>query len=601
MTVCVGCKQPLPADQLVPGEKSMCEVCRTGPDAPKLLDNLVEKATSSEFKRLAHKYDTTQRTQQIIRDRKSRVKTAKSVVHREMAARELSRRLLMQYIQRFNDDYQAGWAHRFICARLETFMKQIENRESPRLMIFLPPRFGKSKIASVEYPSFVLGHHPEWEIIQASYALSLPIEHSRMIRERLREPMYNVLFPKAELSPVSKSAETWRTTKNGGLLASGVSGGITGRGAHLFIIDDPVKDAAEADSEAIRNSVWDWYTSTAYTRLAPGGGMLLIQTRWNDLDLAGRCIIQMDEQIKAKVPQEEIDMWDIISLPALAETDEYVTEDGRYIQTNDTPEVAVPYRMVRQRGDAVHEDRFPKRKMKSIRRTLPPRFWSAMYQQKPVPDEGSFFTRSMFKYYEDLPPYVAYYAAWDLAISSNTQADYTVGLCGAVDPEHNLYLVDMRRGRWGDSIVIVDNMLDMFEQYKPEVTGIEASQVEMAIGPLLDMRIGERQLYDFVYETLPIRGRDKMSRARPIQGRMQQGRVYLPRGAEWVDDLISELLRFPSGRNDDIVDSLAWLGQMLNGIVAMAPRVQATRVESWRDRLHKYTTRKYRQRSAMTA
>lgn len=205
-----------------------------------------------------------------------------SEVELELGRRELARRRLLPFIQKFNKTYDAGWVHEHVCAQLERFVKRVENQESPRLMIFMPPRSGKSEIASKNFPAWVLGKHPEWEIIASSYAVSLPIGFSRKVQATIQDKAYKQLFPNTLLHPKSQSAEAWMTTREGGYVAAGVGGGITGKGAHIFIIDDPVKDAQEADSDTQRQTVWDWWGSTAKTRLSPGGGVLEIQCMTGD-------------------------------------------------------------------------------------------------------------------------------------------------------------------------------------------------------------------------------------------------------------------------------------------------------------------------------
>jgi hypothetical protein len=216
--------------------------------------------------------------QEIARDEEIR---EVNEARRELAQRELCRKYLLASILRFNPQYLAGWVHKDICVRLEKFMHDIEDGKNPRLMLQMPPRHGKSTIASQEFPAWVLGHHPEWEIMGCSYAESLALDFSRAVRERLRDTEYHVLFKDTKLDRDNSNAQGWKTTKKGGFLPAGVGGAITGKGAHILIIDDPVKNSQEAESETTRESISNWYDSTAYTRLAPGGGVLIIQTRWH--------------------------------------------------------------------------------------------------------------------------------------------------------------------------------------------------------------------------------------------------------------------------------------------------------------------------------
>jgi predicted phage terminase large subunit-like protein len=194
-----------------------------------------------------------------------------------LARRILARRRLLQFTLLTYPTYLAGWVHEDICRRLEKFSTDIAAGKSPRLMLLMPPRHGKSELASVRFPAWHLGHYPHHEIINVGYNLDLPMVFSRKVRELVRDPLYLAIFPNTNLDPESQSVEKWITKAGGGFMAAGVGGGITGKGAHALIIDDPIKNQVEADSVAVRDNLMDWYQSTAYTRLAPGGGILIIQ------------------------------------------------------------------------------------------------------------------------------------------------------------------------------------------------------------------------------------------------------------------------------------------------------------------------------------
>ena len=206
----------------------------------------------------------------------------------ELAARELCRRRFLPFIQRFRPKYKAGWVHADICRRFERFLKDVEDGKEPRLLLMMPPRSGKSEISSRHFAAWALGHHPDWEIIAASHTSSLTMSFSRYLRDLMSDPAYSAIFPDAVLDPASRAVENWNLKKGGGYLAAGVGTGITGRGAHILLLDDLVKDIEAADSLTIRDNTWEWYISTAYTRLAPGGGVLGLMTWWHDDDWAGR-------------------------------------------------------------------------------------------------------------------------------------------------------------------------------------------------------------------------------------------------------------------------------------------------------------------------
>ncbi len=202
--------------------------------------------------------------------------------HQEIAARFAANKSLLQFIRRFRPKYQVGWVHQDICTRLEQFMRDVEAEKEPRLLLCMPVRHGKSEIASRHFPPFVLGNHPDWEVIAASNAQSLATSFSRYQRDLMRDPSYQAVFPGTQLDPASQSVENWNTTSGGGYLAAGVGTAIIGRGAHVLVIDDPVKDAEAADSTVIRDATWEWFISTAMSRLAPGGGVLVIMCMTGD-------------------------------------------------------------------------------------------------------------------------------------------------------------------------------------------------------------------------------------------------------------------------------------------------------------------------------
>jgi predicted phage terminase large subunit-like protein len=499
---------------------------------------------------------------------KQRLFSAQEAAKEEIARRILRRRHLLPYIEFNVPDYMAGWVHKDITQRLEKFMQDVADKKSPRLMLFMPPRHGKSEIASVNFPAWMLGHYPRFEVIACSYSSSLAMAFSRKVREQLRSKAYKETFTETRLDPKSQSAETWNTTAGGGYVAAGVSGPITGKGAHVLIIDDPVKNREEAESENQQRLVYDWYRSTAYTRLAPGGGVLIILTRWHDLDLAGQLLAE-----------EDGDKWEVIRYPAIATEKE-------------------PFREI---GEALHRDRYDEEALNRIRKAVGPRDFEALYQQNPVPDSGDYFKREDLQYYsrEDLKyDNLHIYTAWDLAIGQKEQNDYSVGLTVGFDQDENLYILDVVRGRW-DGFNLVEEILDSYELWMPSIVGIERGHIEMAIGPFLRKRIRERKLFSMYVADLAVGRRDKQARARSIQGRIQQGKVFFPKDLKG-ETLIAEMLRFPNGAHDDQVDALAWIGQMLEEY-NVVPVPKEEKKKSWRDKLKKLANTKSPNGSHMAA
>ena len=481
----------------------------------------------------------------------------------------------MPFTQRINPRYTAGWVHEDICRRLEKFSDDVANGLSPRLMLLMPPRSGKSELASRMFPAWHLGRHPDHEIIACSYNVSLAMSFSKKVKEVLEDPEFHPVFG-IRLNPNNQSAEEWSLEgTRGGYVAAGVGGGITGKGAHLLTIDDPLKNAEEADSADTREKLWDWYGSTAYTRLAPGGGVLVVQTWWHDDDLAGR--------LQNAMADPEADRFVVVKYPAIAEADEYLDYDTDLIARDTAPENG---RLLRRKGEALHPERYDVQKLNQIKRTISPRFWSALYQQNPVPDDGAYFLKEHFR--RGALPHLNrcnVFIAWDFAISEKKLNDYTVGTVGLQDENDVLHIAEVVRFKSGDSLFIVEAILNLSKKwYTPgQQLGFEDGQIYRAIEALLKKRMRERSYYPSIQVLKPIS--DKMARARPLQGRMQQGMVSFAAEAEWFDACRLEMLRFPAGAHDDQVDSVSWMTQMAIG--REPPRkIQQKEPKSWRDKLN---------------
>lgn len=528
---------------------------------------------------------------QKIQEIDKKAEKTSEIARRDLASRELARRHMLPFVKRFMPSYKAGWVHHDICRRLEKFVEQIEAGMYPRLILAMPPRAGKSLLASDFFPSWALGKHPEWEVISTSYAVTLPEEFSRNIRDRIRDPSYHAVFPDSILRVDSQSIGQWRLTAGGGYRAAGVGTGITGMGANILIVDDPFKDDEEAQSETIREKVKAWFTSTAMTRLAPDNGVLIIATRWHDDDLSGHCLSTRQELMDAGVPEHEVDNWELISYPAMAESDEYLFPDGT-IQRGPA-HIPMGARLLRREGDALHPDRYTSAALRRIKNTTPPRQWNAMYQQNPVPDDGEFFSKDMFRFESYLAgtrEEYTFISAWDVAIGEKRRNDWTVGSVLAIDRDNNVHVVDMIRGRLG-TMELVNAVCDQIEKWGVTMFGMEHGQIKMTLWPLIVEEMRKRKITCSIDDELkPVT--DKEVRAQPLRGLMQTGRVFFPTpsSAPWVERAIGEMLRFPAGQNDDIVDSLAWAAHMFK----RAPRPRNFEVErkmteeSWKDRLHEF-------------
>jgi predicted phage terminase large subunit-like protein len=481
--------------------------------------------------------------------------SATRAAHKLLAQRLLSKRDLLYFIQKTHPDYQPGWVHQDICWRLERFSQAVREKKSPRLMLLCPPRSGKSEIASVRFPAWHLGHCPNHEVINVGYNMDLPMKFSKQVRALVREASYNKIFPGTELDPDSQSVEAWNTKAGGVFQAAGVGGGLTGKGGHILIIDDPLKNMEEADSADRRDLIQDWYESTAYTRLSPGGGVLLIMTRWSDDDLAGRLLAR-------ELSDPLADKFEVVSYPALAEAYEWRHRHSLSITRTSVPalsatvEDADQFELVRRPGEALHPERYPVDALQRIKANMHPRVWSALYQQNPVPDEGMYFQDEWLRYLPSWPTldHGRIFCAWDFAIGEKQTSDWTAGVVLLQDPSDTLYVLDVVRFK-GDSFTIVEAVLNLYERWGkiPKTDfklGFEDGPLFRAIEPLLKKRMAERKLYPS-YETMrPIT--DKSARARPLQGRLQQGRVVMLQNNNWHEALRHEMLRFPAGTHDDM-------------------------------------------------
>lgn len=426
-----------------------------------------------------------------------------------MAQARLARKSLLAFTEYTNPLYQRAPHHELIAEKLEA----VERGDIDRLMIFMPPRHGKSELASKRFPAWCLGRNPKRQIIAASYNSDLANDFGRNVRNLVAEPEFTQVFDKVTLAPDSQAANRMNTNHGGTYVAAGVGTAVTGRGAHIALIDDPFKDREEADSERRRELVWDWYRSTLYTRLMPGGAIVLIQTRWHEDDLAGRLL------------EQEANQWEVLELPALH------------------PE----------RG-ALWPAWYPVEALERIRETIGPREWSALYQQQPQPDEGTFFKREWFGTWDKLPA-LQYYGTSDYAVTDGG-GDYTVLTIWGIDPKGDIYRVDQWREQ-ASSDKWIEAQLDLVAKYKPLCFFGEGGVIQKAVEPMLRRRMRERNTHCRL-EWLPSVA-DKPTRARAFQAMAATGRVHFERGAD-----LSEFLVFPAGKNDDEVDTASLIGRAID-------------------------------------
>lgn len=500
-----------------------------------------------------------------------------------LALRVLARRRIIPFAQTMYPEYNAGWVHRDIASRLERFYQDVKDKKSPRLMLNMPPRLGKSMLASTIFPSWLMGQDPKLDIILASYSADLPLGFSRKIRGFIRDDeRYQTMFPQTMLSPDSQSAEAWTTTEGGSFFAAGIGGPLTGRGAHVLLIDDYIKNAEEADNHALHEKHLDWYQSTAYTRLAPGAGVIIIATRWSFADLSGKL-----QQLAEVDP--DADRYEVVDYPAIAETYEYRHLITQAMSRSVDPINDGDYELLRQPGDVLHPERFSPQQVARIKANLSPRVWSALYQQKPAPDEGLFFRKEYLRRTPRIPALASanMMTAWDFAISTKNHNDYTAGVT-LIQDENGVVFVEsatrFKRDTYGIVSAIIDHAVSHMRDY-PHYNyrvAFEDGQIFRAIQPVLTKLMREQRVF-FSYEVL-VPSTDKMVRARPLQALMQQGLVYFDESLPLLADIESELLQFPAGRHDDFVDALSWAARM---VIDTPPphRAEPRKHKSWKHKL----------------
>lgn len=418
--------------------------------------------------------------------------------------------------------FEPALHHRLLNRKLE----EVERGDIKNLAVFMPPGSAKSTYASVLFPPWALARHPNWPVIAASHTTELAEKWGRRVRGLIAE--HGTALGIA-LSETSQAAGRWALRDGGEYHAAGVGTAIAGFRAKLGLIDDPVRSREDADSEAMRERVWDWYVNDFRTRLMPGARKILIQTRWHEDDLAGRALQNED--------------WDVISLPALAEPGDVLGRcEGAPLWTD---------------GDYGYGAQ-----LLDIRSSVPPRTWSALYQQRPAPETGEFFKKEWFSFYDTPPPLetLHIYGASDYAVTAQG-GDYTVHGVGGMDANGDLFILDLWR-RQSAADQWVEAFCDLVLKWKPLGWAEEKGQIRAGVGPFLERRMQERGAF-VAREAFAARG-DKAVRAQSIRGRAALRPIRLPRRAPWLADFMAELMSFPAGVHDDQVDMLGLLGQLLD-------------------------------------
>jgi predicted phage terminase large subunit-like protein len=425
---------------------------------------------------------------------------------------------LLDYTRRMRPDYVVAPFHERIAAALG----EIEARRLDRLVITMPPRHGQSTLAYEHFPPWYLGRNPDRRIIATSYAAALAHRFSRRARNLLmdrRSPF--AVRPALDLA----SVQAWDLAdRRGGYVAAGIGGAITGLGADVLLVDDPVKSAEAADSPTYRERAWEWFTQTAIPRLEPGGAIVLIGTRWHTDDLIGRALTM-----------DGVD-WTRLDLPALDET-----------------------------GAALWPERYDVAALERIRRQVGERAFAALYQQRPAPAEGGLFKRAWWQRYAGHPPLERVETFVDSAFKDGVANDYTVFATWGSDGLGTLYLLDLWRGRveFPELIAagrdVAAKQRARFGKAVPLVVEDKASgQSAIQTWRRPYPAAHGRSLPALPVVAYPIpAGSTKVSRAQDVTPLVEGQRVRLPLDAPWVEAFIEEHAAFPTGTHDDQVDTTA--------------------------------------------
>ncbi len=396
-------------------------------------------------------------------------------------------------------------------------LQNLESGAIDRLMIAMPPRHGKSTIASWLFPAWYLGRHPEGSIIACSYGAELATDFGRRVRNSVTDSRYQRVFPHARVAVDSAAMHRFSTLMGGSYYAVGFGGPVIGRGGNLILVDDVIKNAAEASSATHRATLQSWYEQVLYSRLEPGGAIVLVSTRWHEDDLPGWLLKEHADE-----------GWRVISLPALAEPDDPLG---------------------RAEGQALWPERYPLKALARTRQQIGGAAWASLYQQRPAAAEGAIFKRHWWGEYSeaDLPPQMTTTISIDTAYKATSAADFSAAIVlGAT--KQAIYVLDVLRGKW-EFPELRRRVENLAAQWAPHQIFVE----DKASGTSLVQAFKQ----DSRLPVMPVKvTEDKVTRAHAVSGDVEAGLVKLPRAARWLRDFVEELSSFPHAPHDDQVDAL---------------------------------------------
>ena len=432
--------------------------------------------------------------------------------------------------------FKVGPHHR----KLAKIFQQVINGEKKRVIINIAPRMGKSEFSSYLFPAFFLGNFPNKKIIMGTHTAGLSEDFGRRVRNLIESDEYKELFPATTVADDQKAAGKWSTSAGGQYYAAGVGGALAGRGADLFVIDDPHSEQdVKANSRLAFDTAWSWFQTGPLQRLMPGGAIIIVMTRWGKLDLTGRLI---DYQTK----NPDAIPWEIVELPAILNED---TENEK----------------------SLWPEQWPLATLKATKASIDPQYWNAQYMQQPTSNNAAIVSRKAWRIWEaDEPPHCEYIIqSWDTAFEAKTSADYSACTTWGVfyNEEENdkaqVILLDAFKDRM-QFPELKAIALKHYKEWQPDAFIIE----KKAAGAPLIQEL--RNMGISVQETNPSRGNDKIVRVNAIADLFASGMVWAP-DTRWAREVIEELASFPNGDNDDYVDttSQALLRFRQGGFIAL--------------------------------
>jgi len=487
------------------------------------------------------------------------IKAAKRLLFAQESRDDLLKfmKLTMPDVEDVEDAERSAYEETPVARLLCQIMEKVERRELKRVAVTVGPQLGKSQVLSRGAPAWMSGRNPRLNIILGTYNQPFANEFGDAVREIMSSPAYAQVFPDIELRKAA--ADLLITTDNGRLAFVGRGGSGTGKPADVFLVDDPLKDDKEAQSDATRNEVWNWFNKVALTRCHSRSAIVVVHTRWSQDDLIGRlCDPEHPERNKRYAGIS--DRWTYINLPAVVDDPKLAKALGLTLEMQTDPFVVSMF------GSKPMSSLWPNRKdliFLAEAKNQDQVGFGALYMGQPTPEDGDYFkSDGLIEYDEhELPKELEIYAASDHATSTRQQADYTVMGCVGVDEAGTLWVLpDLVWERMATDRT-VEEMVAMMQRRQPNLWWMESELISKSFGPFLRERMMANQVYTAIDEVTV--SKDKQTRGRAIQGRLSMKTVRFPRFAPWWQEARKQMLRFPNGTHDDFVDFMSHIGMGL--------------------------------------